>query len=60
MYKLHNGLVHTTVKEEFIASTSVLNHNTRLQEKGNYYLHRAKISRGKKRWGLEALNFGQI
>ena len=36
MYKIHNGLVPTALKEEFIASTSVHNHNTRLQKKGNY------------------------
>ena len=30
MYKFHNGLVHTAIKEEFMASTSVHIHNTRL------------------------------
>ena len=42
MYKIHNGFVPTAVEEEFIASTSVYNHNTRLQKKGNYYLQCAK------------------
>ena len=34
MYKIYNGLVPTAV-EEFIASTFVRNHNTRLQKKAS-------------------------
>ena len=44
MFKIYNGLVPTAVKKEFVASTSLHNHNTRLQKKGNYYLLRAKTS----------------
>ena len=52
MYKIHNGLVPTAVKEEFIASTSLHNHNTRLQKKENYYLSRAKTPYGQKNIGV--------
>ena len=34
MYKIHNGFATTAVKEEFIASTSVHNYDTRVPEMG--------------------------
>ena len=50
------ALYFTEVKKEFIAPTSVHNHNTRLQKKENYYLPCAKTSYEQNRWGLEVLN----
>ena len=48
MYKIHHGLVPIVEKEDFIAATSVHNHNAPPQKKGNYYLPRAKTSYGQK------------
>ena len=57
MYKIHNGLVPTAVKEEFIASTSVHNHTTSLQRE-NCYLPRAKTSYGQKILEFRGTKFG--
>ena len=57
IYKIHNGLFPTAVKEEFIASTSVHNHNKRPQKKENYYLPRSKTSYGQKTLGFRCTKF---
>ena len=47
MYKIDNGLVPTAVKEDFIASTFVHNHYTRLRKKETVSCFMLKLQKDK-------------